>query len=204
VAKFQWRPKVAQFWNATVGRLVPRLQVRQAAGRVLDASPVEAWAEQVASGEMGVAAWHQAMRDEIRRNCIEQYLAGRGGTGPMTAREWGSVGGMIGEQYKYLDKFAAEVAEGKLSAGQIARRSRMYVNSAREALERAGRRAAREAELNEVRWVMDPDPSVEHCTGEPGCRELAAMGWQKAEPWPFKAGRRDALPGAGLTPCLTA
>ena len=204
MAKFQWKPKLAQFWNATVGKIVPRLAIRQAADAVIDASPVKQWAADVASGRMDVATWHEQMRAEIRRNVLEQYLAGKGGTGAMTARDYGACGGIIADQYRYLDPFAREVADGKLTEGQIARRSEMYVNSAREARERAAKRAAEEAGLGEVRWVMDPDPEVEHCTGDPGCLELSAMGWRKAEPWPFKVGRQDIFCGSGHTPCLTA
>ncbi len=199
--RFEWRDKVAQFWNKTVGRLVPRLQVRQAADHVIDVSPVREWAEQVASGEMSVGAWHQNMRDEIRRNVIEQYLAGRGGTGPMTAKDYGSIGGVVADQYRYLDPFAAEVAAGNLSAGQIAMRSVMYINSAREAYERAQRRAVEQAGFNEVRWVEDPSPEVDHCED---CVELAGRGWLPAKPWPFRSGRRDIYPGSGDTICLTS
>lgn len=200
--KFEWRDKLAQFWNKTVGRLIPRLQVREAADAVIDASPVKKWATRVASGEMRVGAWEQAMRDEIRRNYIEQYLAGRGGTGPMTAKEYGSIGGMIADQYRYLSDFAREVASGTLSEGQITRRAEMYVNSSREAYERAQKRAVAETDLDEVRWILDPQ--AEHCTGEPGCEELAAMGWRRVAPWPFRIGRAEIFCGSGHTPCLTA
>ena len=204
MARFQWRERVAQFWNATVGRLVPRLAVDRVADVVIDASQAQEWARLAANGDMDVAAWHQAMREEIRRNVIEQYLAGRGGTGPMTAREYGSCGGMIADQYRFLDRFAEQLARGEVSEGQAANRARMYINSAREARERAKERAAEAAGFEEVRWVEDPRPDVDHCTGEPGCIELAAMGWQPARPWPFRRGRTKLYPGSGGTPCLTS
>jgi len=104
---------------------------------VIDASPAAGWSEAVASGQMPVEVWHQRMRDEIRRNYIQQYLAGRGGLEKMTAVDWGSVGGMIAEQYRWLDNFAAQIAAGELSAAQIRVRAQMYINSSREAYERA-------------------------------------------------------------------
>lgn len=202
MAKWDWRPKVARFWNRTVGRLVPRLQVRQAADVVIDRSPAPGWSQAVTDGSMPVQSWHQQMRDELRRNYIEQYLAGRGGTGQMTAKDYGSIGGMLAEQYKWLDEMAAEVAAGNLTEGQVRMRVRMYINSSREAYERAHARAAEEAGLDSVRWVLDPN--AEHCTGEPGCLELSQMGWQRTNPWPFRKGRERLYCGSGGTPCLTS
>jgi len=155
----------------------------------------------LATKELRVEIWHQNMRDEIRRNVLEQYMAGRGGKGPLTVKERGSLGGMCKEQYTYLDRFAAEIAKGNLTEGQIRRRAEMYINSAGEAYERAQRRATEGTSLNEVSWVMDPPK--EHCTGDPGCTELAALGWQNREPWPFRVGGDQIYPKQGRTPCLT-
>jgi hypothetical protein len=196
--RFEWDPRSARFRNLRTGRYVSLKDVRRAIEVVLDASPVEGWAESVADGSMSVGAWHQGMRDEIKRNYLQMYLAGRGGTGMMTARDYGSVGGMIREQYRYLDAFAQEIAAGNLSAGQIAMRSAMYINSAREAFERAYKRAAEDAGKNLVRWVWEPE--AEHCED---CEALNGLGWRPAVPWPFKVNGEDALPGAGATACLT-
>jgi len=177
------------------------LQIRQVANIVIDASPVKAWAADVASGRVSVESWHQFMRDEIRRNYIQQYLAGRGGIGKMTFKDWGSIGGMITDQYRYLDKFAGEVAANELGPGTIARRAEMYINSSREAYSRAEKRAVEESELRrkEVRWVEDP--VAEHCTD---CDGLVLLGWQPMDPWPFKSGGKDIYPGSGDTVCLTS
>jgi len=204
VPNFGWRGKLAQFWNRTVGRLVPRLQINRWVTASIEAVPVGEWAAQLAAGTLDVGTWQQNFRGEIKREYIRQYLMGRGGLEKMTSVDWGSIGGSIADQYRYLDNFAREIAAGNLSEGEIRRRSEMYINSAREAFERAKERAAKEAELNEVRWELDPSPEVEHCEGEPGCTELSEMGWQPVDPWPFVASGRETHPGQGDTPCLTS
>jgi hypothetical protein len=88
-----------------------------------------------------VGAWEAEMRRRIKAEYIRQYLLGRGGRNAMTAEDWGSLGGMIADQYRYLDGFAAEIAAGKLSEAMIAARSEMYLLSAREAFNRAQARA---------------------------------------------------------------
>ncbi len=207
MARFEWRPKLAQLWNRTIGRLVPRLQVQRWVNASISAVPVGEWAAQLMAGTLDVGTWQERMRGEIKREVIRQYLLGRGGVEKMTPADYGSCGGMIADQYRYLDDFADEIADGLLSEGQIRRRSEMYINSAREAFERAKERAAAEADLNEVRWELDPSPEVEHCVGEPGspgCTELSEMGWQPADPWPFRKGREKLYCGSGGTPCLTS
>ena len=204
MARFEWRSKIAGFWNATVGRLVPRLQVNRWVTASIEAVPVGDWAAELAAGTLDVGTWQERMRGEIKREYIRQGLLGAGGVENMDAKRWGSLGGQIADQYRYLDDFAREIADGNLTEGQIRRRSEMYINSAREAFERAKERAAKEAELNEVRWELDPSPEVEHCEGEPGCTELSEMGWQPVDPWPFVASGRETHPGQGDTPCLTS
>jgi len=198
VAKWRFLDRLGQWWNDTVGKLVPRLQLRRWADRSIDAAPIAQWASDLAADRLTVGQWEAQMRAEIKAEMIRQYIVGRGGLDKMTARDWGSIGGMCKEQFSYLSKFSREIAAGNLTEGQIARRMAMYINSCREAYERAQERAAKEAELDEVRWVMDPE--AEHCTGDPGCTELAALGWQKVVDDPF-GGR---VCGDGKTPCKTA
>ena len=90
---------------------------------------------------VSLETWQTAMRQEIKDEYIRQYLLGRGGLSQMTQADWGSIGGMLREQYRYLDRFAGEIAEGQLTEGQNKRRSQMYVNSAREAYWRAAGQA---------------------------------------------------------------
>ena len=62
-----------------------------------------------------VRMWQTEMRSQIKQSYIDKYIAGRGGIEQMTQADWGSIGGMTADQYRYLDKFADEVAGGKLS-----------------------------------------------------------------------------------------
>jgi len=197
VPSFNWRAAAAKFWNKTIGRVVPRLRVGREAERIAGLSPVGEWANSVYTGEMPVDVWQQTMRQEIKTRYIQQYMAGRGGMGPMTQADWGSIGGQVADQYRYLDGFAREIAEGKLSEAQIAQRSEMYMNSSREAFERGQKRAAEAAGLKEVIWIKTAKESCEDCIA------LANLGWQKAEPWPFKVGGVNAICGSGATRCLT-
>lgn len=84
----------------------------------------------------------EIMREALRDTYSAAYMAGRGGRNAMTPSDWGKLGAMLKEQYKFLNDFAAEVAAGQLSEQQIAARAALYFNSATQATER-GRSAAR-------------------------------------------------------------
>ena len=101
---------------------------------------VDGLASLMANSQLSPADWHERMQREIKGEYIRQYLLGRGGLEQMEQADWGSVGGMIAEQYRpYLTNFAGEVSG--LSEGQILVRARMYINSAREAFERGKARS---------------------------------------------------------------
>jgi len=92
-------------------------------------------------GPLSPQDWRHMMREEIKREYINQYLLGIGGRDQMTFEDWGRIGGMLKEQYGHLDKFYDQIVAGKLSDAQVGARSRMYSASAREAFERANGQA---------------------------------------------------------------
>jgi len=154
--------------------------------------------QMAAEGTLAPGDWEQAMRQEIKDNYITQYLAGRGGAESMTQADWGSIGGMLAEQYRFLDDFADEVAAGVLTDSQIYARSQMYINSSREAYERALERSADERGYTDHRWVLSP---VENCED---CLALAALGWiPYDQPFVAPSSGEETMPGMGDTLCLT-
>jgi len=138
-----WLTGIKEWFSAALDRALGREEV-QAIGetRTSAAYPeMDLLAAALAGEQLGVGAWETSMREAIKAEYIQQYALGRGGLQNMTQADWGSVGGMIADQYRYLDGFAGEIAAGNLSEAQIAMRSRMYINSAREAFWRARQRA---------------------------------------------------------------
>ena len=133
--RYQWRNGSARFLSheTVMGYVTESLAT---AGSAMDLL-----AEYVAEGLLSVGDWRMLVRQELKKEYIRQYLLGRGGLGQMAYADWGSIGGMLKEQYRWLDGFLDEVAAGRLSEAQIRSRLRMYVNSARQAFERARTRA---------------------------------------------------------------
>ena len=88
-----------------------------------------------------VGQWQMQIRDALKIEYIQQYLLGIGGEGNLSSKDYGSIGGMLRDQYRYLDNFARQIANGELTPGQAMARIQMYANSARESFGRARARA---------------------------------------------------------------
>lgn len=150
MADWYWNPAAQRYQDAATGRFLAGDKVLEWTRESISASQAasDKLAELVAERALSPDAWELLMREELKREYIRQYLAGIGGQAQMTQADWGSIGGMLKEQYiGHLDIFADEIAAGKLSEAQIRSRARMYFESAKEAYERANARARSGGEL---------------------------------------------------------
>ena len=186
-----WDPTAKRYRDLDTGRFMLRSEVLAWVEESLDASTVatDQLAQFVIDGVVSPADFGLLMRQELKEEYIRQYLLGIGGRAQMTPADWGSIGGMLADQYRYLDRFVDEIATGELPPGSLLLRVRMYVNSAREAYERAHLKNANALGMVEENWVLG---DAEHCSD---CVAFAGMGWQPIGTFPF--------PGEGATECLT-
>jgi hypothetical protein len=191
------------YWDKTVGRF------RDAAGRFVAKSTIDSYVLQsfnasnniadtlasfVSNGLVNVGDWKSSFRQEIKDEYIRQYVTARGGVEQMTQADWGSIGGMLKDQYGYLDNFARDIQSGNLSEAQIAARSDMYINSAHEAAERARDRVAKGLDFDMVEWVLNT--ALENCDD---CIAFSEMGIVEIASDPYDG----ALPGSGATVCMS-
>jgi hypothetical protein len=196
MSDWRWDAPVNRYRDAETGRFLSRDAALEFVNQSVRESinVTGSYAASVAGGKMSPGDWEQRMRDEIKGEYIRQYLLGHGGRETMSKSDWGKIGSMIKEQYTYLKGFANEVAAGNLTDAQIAQRSAMYINSGREAFEKANALIAKKAGYIQVHWNVDP--SVENCED---CLAFEAMGWANVEDDPYDG----AVPGSGETQCLT-
>lgn len=140
---WKWDSQNRRYYDLEIGQYMARDKVLGYVQAMIDtAVPVtDTLANLVIDARISPADWQFLMREEIKREYITQYLLGIGGRAQMTPTDWGSIGGMLKEQYGHLDGFLQDILDGKLSEAQIAARSKMYSRSAREAYERANGRA---------------------------------------------------------------
>lgn len=186
-----WDGGSKRYRDLETGHFMPRTQVLSYVEQSIKASTV---ASSQLAGYVGQKAlapkdFATFFREEIKKEYTRQYLLGIGGRDQMTKSDWGKVGSMVQEQYKFLKGFEKDLATKDLTEEQIAARAEMYINSAREAYETAHRKNADALGMGEELWVLG---AAEHCED---CLAFAGQGWQPAGTFP--------TPGAGATICLT-
>ena len=186
-----WDNSVKRYRNIETGHFMPRTTVLGYVEQSIKASTVAAGQLAGFVGEKALSPKDFAafFKEEVKREYVRQYLLGAGGREQMTASDWGKIGNMVKEQYKYLKGFEKDLATKEMTPEQIAARAEMYINSAREAYETAHKQNASELGLTEELWVLGV---AEHCED---CLGFAGQGWQPAGTFP--------TPGAGATQCLT-
>lgn len=181
-----WNPTQARYRDTETGRFVSRDTVLDYVRQSIESSGevTKTLAERVAGGQLASREFLTVFKQEIKDEYIRQYVAGRGGLGSMTQQDWGTLGSMLKEQYKYANNFASEIAD--LSEAQIVLRSGMYIESANQAFEAGYRKSIlASGNFTEERWMLG---DKQHCSG---CIDNAAMGWVAI----------GQLPAFGSTPC---
>lgn len=191
-----WDPSVARFRDET-GQFVANDTVQAYVDALLieTSNIVDTLVEMtVATGMLTPDDFEIRLREELKREYLRQYYLGIGGRVQMTQADYGSIGGSLAFQYRKLNDFIEDIASGELSEAQVRARARMYVNSARQAFEKAKLKSKTNAGYTHMRWVVNP--ALENCVE---CLAFEDMGWQLIDDNPFDG----CVPGSGCTVCLT-
>lgn len=186
-----WVPAQARYRDSETGRFVSRSTVLGYLRESMDAAgnEVKLLVAKAKNSEVSVADFSTLFRREIQDEFIRQYIAGRGGLGSMTQSDWGRVGRLLRDQYKYAKGFEADILG--MSEAAAANRANMYINAAGSAFEWGQRQAHKlSGNFTEEFWELG---DAEHCDD---CERLNSMGW-------VAVGTLPTVPRAGGTACMT-
>jgi len=186
------------YWNKdtyryvdSAGNLFSHSQMRSMLTKSINLSAdyVSTISEKLVNGDITRAQFKSMMKEELKAEYIRQYMLGKGGYEQMTKRDWGSIGGSLTEQYKFLDEYSSSLLRGDLSAAQVANRSTMYSNSARETYERARAKTVKQWGADEEAWHVTSGNNCEDCLDNQS-QSYQEIGY-------------FSMPGDGKTICLT-
>lgn len=133
-----WSVAARRYRNPLTGRFIGQTEMLALRDTYTAAQQTNAagLAQRLIQGDISLGDWQRLMRADVKDSFISQYVLGHGGRGSMTQADWGRLGAMIKEQYRYLDGFAAAIGDGQLTEAQIAARAQMYHGSSTQAFER--------------------------------------------------------------------
>lgn len=130
-----WDDSVKRYRNPSTGRFVGVDEMNGLRTEFMDSQKLrlEGVTNVYGAGTIDIFTYEKQVKEILKQTYIDNYVMGAGGRNSMTQADWGSVGGMIHEQYNYLNPFLQQIARGELSQAQINARLKMYINSASEA-----------------------------------------------------------------------
>jgi hypothetical protein len=128
-------PRVRRYRDTRTGRWLSEQRVvgQRDGFAAVRALRARALTDSLVAGDVRLPAWVSAMRADLKATYAAQYLLGIGGRSRMTPSDWGRLGAMLKAQYRYLDRFAGEVALGWLTPAMAAARAALYARSAVQA-----------------------------------------------------------------------
>lgn len=185
--RFTWDRPSARYRNRRDGRYVSPQAIRGALDDAIitnAAKDVRALTQQLRAGEILLSEWETAMRVQIKASQLSAASLARGGFDQMTQADFGRVGRAVRDQYAYLARMSAQIADGtQRMDGTVLRRAEMYVAAAREAYERQQLVEDKARGLTEERSVRGASDSCDECV------ELEARGWVESGTTPLPGQR---------------
>lgn len=143
---YKWNPKAGRY-IAPSGRFVTQAAVQAAIeGAIKGATRrTEIASDRLRSGEITLGAWQREMRRGVKDVTLYSAASVKGGWAQLGQRDLGRIGRIVKSQYGYLDRFAGQLASGKVRPdGRFTERAKLYPRSGRQTVHLFGRVAARD------------------------------------------------------------
>jgi hypothetical protein len=182
---YQYNDRLQRWQNVSNGQMVSEANVIAEMRRHQDATytALDALTEQLYNGQINVAQWQVGVAQELKDAHLAQAMLGVGGKANMTSVEYGRVGGVLRDEYRYLARFADDIAAGRQSRAQAMARIKQYGNASQQAY-------WREWSLKEpyIWWQRNAGESCSDCV------DIEANN-------PYTGDTLPTVPGAGTTKC---
>ena len=167
--RYAWNDQAGRYVDQRSGRFVSRAAVRDDLDRVLDGitTKMGGVSRSLLDGEINLDRWQLEMMDLVKRAHLVSAASQRGGWAQMTQADFGRVGQIVRREYGYLRNFANQIASGKQPLdGNIARRSKMYGQQARNTFYAFQRNEMERRGYDEERSILNPADHCSECVDE--------------------------------------
>lgn len=155
--------RVGKYRDGATGRYVSRVSilrlVDEEAARL--ATRMQAHARNLVGGGIDLPTFQKRAAEDLKLSAIRTTILGSGGRSQTTAAAYGTTGQLIKTQYIFLDGFANDIANSKLTKSQIIQRAALYGASTRSSFHAAEKIArGREGFILAKRQL---DAGSQHC-----------------------------------------
>jgi hypothetical protein len=174
-SRFRWNAVARRYIDAR-GRFVSQAILRKEIDGALASATlrVRALAEQLRAGQITIEEWELGMRSLSKDVHLYNAAAARGGWAQLGEDDYGRVGRIVRDEYRWIRNFRTEIEDGYPLDGRFLRRTELYAQAGRETFHKTERQSQLEAGNTLERSVLG---AADHCEGERSCIEQAARGW---------------------------
>lgn len=153
----------AQYRDIDTGKFISRDRVVETAQAETTRLKVRCLghARVLLSGKVELAEYQARVAQDLKASIIRNTILGAGGKDRVVAVQYLAAGRQLKEQYKLLDKFARDIADGKLTEKQILARTGQYANAATVAYYEAEKFDRQRIGFNAA--MRSLDPQAKHC-----------------------------------------
>jgi hypothetical protein len=172
-SRYRWDARVGRYVDAR-GRFVSRAFVRAELDRAIESATqrMAPLSESLRDGNISLADWIIEMRRDIKQVQLYSAAAAKGGWAQMSQADYGRVGQLVREQYRFLEGFGNDIAAGLPLDGRFLRRVALYAGAGRRTFHKVEQFEMEARAMDEERSVLNPADHCDECVAE------AAKGWQ--------------------------
>lgn len=173
-----WQTETRRYRNPQTGRFVSDDTVTFWRNMFIDRrqGAVRDLAQALAAGWVSIGSWREQMGEIQRETYGIMAALGRGGLAAMQPDDWERVNAQLAHQQPFLERFASEIEQGRLTVDQIGARSELYVGTSVQAFEAARAAAWGDPDLPEL-----PGDGSTPCGGNCRCSwsiKATAVAWE--------------------------
>jgi hypothetical protein len=119
-------------------------------------------ANRLINKRISLVEWQISMRELVKASHVLGGALGYGGFAQMTSARWGTIGAELRRQYRYLNRFARHIEQGRvILESQIANRAQLYAKSIRTVYYLGETAVAKLSGIGESRRILH---ALESCT----------------------------------------
>lgn len=122
-------------------------------------------------GSITLDQWQGSMREAIKMAHIQAGIIGYGGKNGMGSAEYGRIGQKLRQEYTYLQNFARDLLDQRISGAMALARAGLYAQSVRGSFWEGTSIRQEQQGYSLMRRILDPQ--AQHCDD---CRNYAARG----------------------------
>lgn len=134
-------------------------------------SQLRRFTRMLADGAITLEQWQGSIREAIKAAHLQAAMVGHGGKAGMTSADYGRIGQRLRQEYAYLQGFAMDLLEQRISAPMALARIGLYAQSVRGSFWEGASIRQEKQGYGLMRRILDP--SAQHCED---CLDFAARG----------------------------